>query len=185
MRAVFRADAADLDEFLRELRACPRVRRVRPAAAPLPRGVLPLGESFGVRTRPLIDNDDVDLFVYTLPDTHVFEHLRRMYGSGTELSGTALWFDDGETRIECVEVIPVCGALGEADEARVGARLKATCGFTQPGDMDRFAQVLVRLDLTYRSETDEDEETWALLVAIDEVDDAVEPMLARLEGRIV
>lgn len=133
-----------------------------------------------MRTRPLIDNDAVDLFVYTLRDTHVFEHLRRMYGAGEDLAGTALWYVDAETTIECVEVIPGRGALDAVNEGRVGERLKADCGFSEPPDMDRFAQVLVWLDLTYRD--DDDEETWVLLVAIDEEDDATAPMLQRLRS---
>jgi hypothetical protein len=62
--------------------------------------------------------------------------------------------------------------------------LKTTRGFTHPDDMDRFALVLVRLELTYRDSADEDEETWALLVALDEADDAIAAPLARLGFRL-
>ena len=180
MRAQYATDADDLDAFLEDLPAAPRVTWVRPGAAPLAREIFPHGECFGVRTRPLINTDTVDLFVYTLRDTHVFEHLRRMYGAGEDLAGTALWYVDTQTTIECVEVIPVRGALDAASELRVGERLKAECGFSDPPDMHRFAQVLVRLDLTYRD--DDDEETWVLLVAIDEEDEATAPMLQRLRS---
>ncbi len=180
MRAQYASDADDLLAFLEDVPATPRVVWVRPGSAPLARGIFPVGECFGLRTRPLIDNDSVDLFVYTLRDTHVFKHVRRMYGSGEDLAGTALWYTDAETTIECVEVIPVRGALDAVSELRVGERLKVECGFSDPPDMDRFAQVLVRLDLTYRD--DDDEETWVLLVAIDEGDDATVPMLERLRS---
>jgi hypothetical protein len=180
MRARYASDAIDFDDFRRSLPRHPRCSWVRPSVGARSKGPLPFGECFGLRTRPLIDNDSVDIFVYTVRDPRVFIDLRRMYGNGTDLAGTAIWFQDGETSIECVEVIPVFDVLDVSSELRIGERLKSECVFDHPADMHHFAQVLVRLDLTYRD--DDDEEAWVLLVALDEQDASVEPMLQRLRS---
>jgi hypothetical protein len=60
MRAVYRVDDDDLKDFLDDMPERPRARWVRPGGAPLEHFIVPLGQCFGLRTRPLIDNDDVD-----------------------------------------------------------------------------------------------------------------------------